>query len=255
MKKSPSLVAMLVSLLAVGAGVQACAGGMTSESDAGSSGSGGQVTTGSGGRAVGSGGQVTTGSGGRVTTGSGGAGSTVSCSTSPDHPGAVNGYVTAAPWMGYAYTASYGTMVTVSPMCDAAGALPCYKNAAAKLCMMGTVQADTGSGAIFGWGLSQSMAGGAKAPVTVTGTGVMVNAPGMTTAMRIQITNGTTEWCAQVPTANTAMIPWSMFKTLCYGTTGTPFAMTTAITDVQILVPGGSAVQNYCFCVQGISTY
>jgi hypothetical protein len=99
------------------------------------------------------------------------------------------------------------------------------------------------------------MTGGPKTPVTVTGTGLMVNAPGMTTAMRIQISNGTTDWCAQVPTANTAIIPWSMFRTLCFGTTGTAFTMSTPVTDVQILVPGGSAAQSYCFCVAGISTY
>jgi hypothetical protein len=271
MKKSPSLVALLLSLFTAAAGVQACAGGMTSESDAGASGSGGssvqgsggQVTTGSGGRAAGSGGQVTTGSGGAVTTGSGGAvttgsggaGSSVSCGTSPDHAGAANGYVTAAPWMGYAYT--FGPAGSVQPVCGASAT--CYANSMKKLCAMGTVPMDTTFSASSGFGWNIAQASGSMTPMTAvpTGTGLTINAPGAAANMRVQLNNGSGtsagRWCAPMPAGGSGTIPWASFKTECWGTSGTAYAMN-PIVAVEIVVPSSdTAATPFCFCVTSIS--
>ena len=293
MKKSlPLLASLLLPLAGAAVMAQSCAGGNTGSNDGtggdgtptgtggGNHGTGGRITNpGTGGQGVnpGSGGRTTAGTGGGVNPGgtggqvvnpggtggqvvnpggTGGAG-TASCMAATT-TGAMNGYIMGTAWKGYAFTATFGTMATISPVCDAAGTGPCFKNAGNQVCASGMVGPDTGSGALIGWNINQAMI--APNPVETaptSGAGLTVSIAGATTSMRVSVvTMAGTEYCASMPAGGSGMIPWATFNTMCWNPSATgamPFTAGTAIAKVNVLVPGGATATPFCFCIGSIS--
>lgn len=236
-------------------------GGSSSSGSGGSnsSGSGGSSSSGSGGKVItgsSSGGSTSTGSGGMIITGAGSGGS-----TGTGTPGALsptNGFATNGTWMGYAFTATFGTTATISPVCPT----PCFTGTM-PLCASGTVGADPtfGSGALLGWNVAQAMptAGGTATVGTVatSGTGVAVTVSAAVTGGRVQIQGATSAntWCANL-TGTTAMIPWAMFNTKCWDPpSGTAFTAGTAISAVQIVVPAMGTAVPFNFCLNDAHQY
>jgi hypothetical protein len=122
------------------------------------------------------------------------------------------------------------------------------------------VPANSSAGAFLGWNLGQTTAGGSTPPtVKTSGTGLAIQVSGMpTTGLRVQIGDGTTNWCATLP-GQTASIPWAMFSTICYNTTDPKnkfYSAGTPITNLQVVVPGvdGTAI-TYNVCLVGASSY
>jgi hypothetical protein len=102
------------------------------------------------------------------------------------------------------------------------------------------------------------MAGGTTPTVKTTGTGLAVQVSGTpTTGLRAQIGDGTTTWCANMPSL-TASIPWSMFNTVCYNPsdpTAKAYTVGTPVTNLQIVVPGSNTATSFNFCLVGASPY
>lgn len=252
----PREASICLGLLAVFAG---CGGGTpnpgadgaaagTAGGTAGAGGKGG-VGGDSGGRATGGAAGGAAGLGGSAA-GAGGGGGAPQCPfasipscNSVTSPYAANGWVANGGWQGYAdpYFAGGGSEI-IAP--------PDFETAANYICIAGSVGPNSSpeSQAGFTWNLNQAMSLTAT-PMTVTptGSGLVINAPGTTTSMRVNLTDGTTTWCAYLPAANGGTIPWSSFKTECWPDgQGTSYAMQ-ALKSVQIAVPA-SQTDNTCFC-------
>jgi len=243
-------------------------GGSSSTSSGGKTGSGGAKTggttgTSSGGK-TGSGGTTTSGSGGMIITSSGGTTGSMTCTKQDATMTVNNGMATNGTWSGYAYTYVGTTPATISPDCSTSSAA-CFKTAAKQLCVSGSIGADPTfmASAGFGWDIGGTASSGAagkggssstsKPTIVPGGSGLAYNIPGITTSMRLQVTDGDNKsYCAVVPMANSGTIPWGMFTQQCYNSTpGTAYASTTKIASVQVIVPAtsGSAAYPFCFCV------
>jgi hypothetical protein len=232
-------------------GTTTAGSGGTTAGSGGHAGTGGTTTTGTGGATTtGTGGTTTTGTGGTTTTGTGGS------STPPGGITFKDGFGMSGTWMGYAFTGTFGTGATVSPICPT----PCFMGAGATVCAMGSVPASTSAGAFLGWNLGQTTAGGTTPTVTTTGTGLNIQVTGTpTSGLRAQVGDGTTNWCATLPAGGQGMIPWSSFSTVCYNTsdpTNKAYTVGTPITNVEVLVPGTAAAATpFNFCLTGAASY
>lgn len=202
--------------------------------------------------AAGSGGASGTG-GTMAAAGSGGSTGGAACSIASTI--ATNGYGMSGTWKGYAYTFG-GSTTTISPGCDTAGTMPCFKTAGANLCASGTLGADTTYNSIagVGWNINQEKA--APNPVdtvVTTGTGIAVHAAGGTAGLRVSISDGTTEWCAPLPAGGSGTVPWASFNTKCWDGSGTAYTAGTPISKVQILLPSMASTDlPFCICVVSI---
>jgi hypothetical protein len=170
----------------------------------------------------------------------------------------MNGFGMGGTWKGYVYTGTFGTTATISPTCGTGGA--CFMSAGAAVCASGTVAADTtyNSGALLGWNINQAMstssASTTVAPVATTGTGLTISFTGTTTNVRVQITDGTTNWCANA-TGTMMTIPWTMFNTKCWDpSSGMAYTAGTPITAVQLVMPADSMMARpFNWCLVSIS--
>jgi hypothetical protein len=191
----------------------------------------------------------TAGSGGS-TSGAGGSGDTTT-GTGGSMPAdktskvAMDGFVTAGPWTGGAFTAAENG--TVVPDCSS-GTSCTPPFAGNTLCMTGTVtgKADYSGFAMLGWNVNQPPMTAMPATWAIPATGgvtvSVVNNPA-TTALRVQLQgtdphDAADRWCA--PLTSGKAIAWSDFKTNCW-TGGTPQTALTAGTMIEqaaITVPG-----------------
>jgi hypothetical protein len=161
-----------------------------------------------------------------------------------------HGWVVHGGWQGYAspYFGGGGSEIEAPPD---------FETAANYLCVAGSVgpSGSPESQAGFQWNLNQAMSLSATPMgVTPTGNGLVINAPGTTTSMRVNLTDGTTTWCAYLPAAGGGTIPWSSFKTECWATgQGTSYTGQ-SIESVQIAVPATETDTTcFCFCVVSIA--
>jgi hypothetical protein len=180
-------------------------------------------------------------------------------SVAVDSTFAMNGFGMNTSWKGYVYASTFGTTATISPDCTPAGAA-CFSASAAKLCVSGTVGADTtyNSGALLGWNVNQAMSTSSTSPpvmtAATTGTGLTIQIAGSTTNMRVQLNNGTMSWCALAPASGMGTIPWTMFNTKCWDGTGTAYVAGTPITAVQLVIPAdGTMARPFSFCLVSAS--
>jgi hypothetical protein len=229
----------------------AASGGGGSAGTSGSAGAGG--TTGVGGRGGAGGGAAgTTGAAGRG--GTGGAvctDSTIPSCTATSSPTASNGWFASGSWKGYAnvYAAGGGNYIIAPSSFDLTDNY---------LCTAGAVGASANPErqAGFVWNVNQAMTPANTPPMTVTpiGAGVLIDAPGTTTEMRVNLNDATTTWCAPLPRAGGGLIPWSSFRTECWpGGQGTPYAMQPFL-NIQIAATAREAEPTcFCFCVVSIS--
>lgn len=245
---------------AMAAGGTVGSGGMSSVSGAGSvtAGSATQVTGGSGGATAG--GSGSSGSGGTAAASSSGAGGSGAPLESP--PGFFSGgYLTSGPWMGWVFTYadSAGEGTLVSPVCDANGCVPAWEKQA---CLKGVVAQDPASSTFVGLAFHNNnpMSGG-TGTWTVTGQGVYISLSNPPPAARVQLQEPNTSsndqrYCAPLPSGGTGVIPFSSFKTYCWGDVAHPsraLALGTQIHETAIVVPGSSASATpFDFCLVDI---
>lgn len=261
----------VVICLGLAAQLSGCSGGTSSTGgvDAaagvgggGLSGTGGRGGTGGAGAQGGAGGRSATGGGGGTAGaggvgGTGGGGGSPQCTTfsipsctGTSNPYATNGWVAEGAWKGYAdpYLAGFGSLIDAPPDFDTAGS---------SLCTAGSIGAtsDVQTQAGIEWNVNQAMTTGAPAmSVTPTGTGLSIDGPGTTTAMRVNLTDGTTTWCAYLPAAGGGTIPWSSFNTECWpGGQGTPYTMQPFVKVQVAAVANETDPTCFCFCIVSIA--
>jgi hypothetical protein len=127
-------------------------------------------------------------------------------------------------------------------------------------CASGTVGPSStyNSWAVAGFTVNQSpsQASGSVEPLVLTGSEFAVsyvNRGGSRLEFQLWDGTGSFYWCRYLPAApaaTTATIKFSELNNMCWDNTGTPFASGTAITSVQLLVPGDNKVAtpfDYCF--------
>lgn len=239
-------------MVALSASHFACAAETTDDSGTGGTGTGG-IASGVGGSTIGAGGTTTgaggttTGAGGSITasggsTGAGGGGTTLPNPTLTPSTFATDGYGDSDPFKGYVFTYAFGGGA-INPPCGVSG--PCFTGA--NVCAAGTIPASTEAGAAIGFNVNQLAEETTAGNWTSTGTGVIVDTERAPAGTRVQIKSGTTDYCA-VATDGVA-IPWTSFKTECWGTEGTAFTVGSPVTAVEVVVPGTEAAQTFDFCV------
>jgi hypothetical protein len=103
--------------------------------------------------------------------------------------------------------------------------------------------ANSYAGVVYlGFNLNQATGASAKTTVVPTGAGLAVQYTntGASAIVRVQLSAGTTRWCAPLTSAS-ATIPYAMFNTECWeGGAGTAYAKE-AIDTVQLIIPGADA--------------
>jgi hypothetical protein len=235
-----------------GSGMTGAGGRGAGDGTAGTVGSGG----GGGGNGTGgSSGAGGLGSGGGDGSGGAGGGAAPQCTditipscSSISSPYAMNGWVMNGNWKGYADVFGIGNHIIGPSGYDTTDNYLCAAGAL-------TIGTDPHQQAGFAWNVNQAMSTTA-APMTATptGGGLMVNAPGTTTTMRVNLNDATTTWCAYLPQAGGGMIPWSSFRTECWpGGQGTAYALQPFL-SVQIAAPARESEPTcFCFCVVSIA--
>jgi hypothetical protein len=211
------------------------------------------ATGGSGGSTVGAGGSASGG------TGNAGAGGQVGRGSLDVRAG---GYVLAAPWSGYAWTASSAAGSTIDPA-DYSAVV-----SATELCAKGSVAAmsDYSGTGMIGLNLNQAQDGTNPpvetwTPASITSGGIAVNVLNVGgSVIRVQLqapggaTDGTKRWCAPISAfGQIATIPWSAFSTTCWNSSGTAYAGE-PLESVIIIVPGGNQTAvSFDFCVEALA--
>jgi hypothetical protein len=170
--------------------------------------------------------------------------------------------------MGYAFTGTFGTGSTISPICDNAGLQPCFKTAGKQLCASGTVGATvagtTGNGAYLGFNINQAMlppnpANNFVPPAASTGLSLTLSAP--VPGGRIQISDAlNNQWCRQVDPSGsllpvTNMVTWASFNTMCYMPTNGTLYTKQPISQIEVVVPSGAAPTPFSFCIVDARQY
>jgi hypothetical protein len=230
-------------------------GGGTSSAGATAAGgapaSGGAVAT--GGAATAAGGAAT-GTGGTAT-GTAGASASGGSGTSESPPGFFTaGYLSRAPWMGYVFTIADSVGSTVSPLCDTTGCTPAWGTQA---CAKGKVVMNATSSGFAGLAFhANEPTSGTRSTWTSTGTGIYINIANMPALARLQlqeeVSSDDTRYCAKIP-AGGGLIPFSEFKTFCWGDPAHPskaFVVGTAVNEVTINIPGNQTADvPFDFCL------
>jgi hypothetical protein len=182
-----------------------------------------------------------------------------SAGTAQSPPGFfTDGYLTRDPWMGYVFTIVDALGSTVSPVCTTTGCTPAWGTQA---CASGTVNKDAMSASFAGLAFhANDPVGGPRGTWTSTGTGIYISVSNAPASARLQLqeeaASADTRYCAPLPAGGTGMIPFSSFKTYCWGDAAHPskvFALGTKIHEVTVMVPGTStAAQPFNFCLVDI---
>jgi hypothetical protein len=107
---------------------------------------------------------------------------------------------------------------------------------------MGSVSAGDASFALLGFNLNEPL--GASDPGTVVPTGAAVTVNFTRSGMfplRVQLSGATDQrWCVELGLATGPVtIPWNMFRTQCWATTGTPYGGQ-GLRAIEIVVPGAT---------------
>jgi hypothetical protein len=235
--------------------------GATVTGSGGAMAKGGTTSTGSGGATTtGSGGATTTGSGGATTTGTGGAATTTACDAT--FKVGNDGFVRmpakgGACWHGYAFGGGDTTSMVTFP-----GGAKDFSMSMGVLELKGTVGSATAANSYagnvyFGFNIGQAAGSSTVGTVTPTGTSLTVTCTGCgTPPMRVQLqgvgggTDATKRWCANL-TSGTAL-PYAMFKTNCWDTTGTAYA-NQPLEAIQVTIPGAAASAAFDFTVTSVT--
>ena len=179
-------------------------------------------------------------------------GSPTLCSPVPKSTGGIacpGGKCTVGAYSGYTFTATDGLTSTV---CVSANSL----------CAAGTtntLKSNDGSanwGIAFGFFLSPNSTATNLVGVQLAGSGISVNLSSLPTGAqsRIQVTVGSTSYCATLSSA-TQTLPWTSFSTACWSNSGTYLtgAPTTA-TQIVITVNSKAGIAgSFDLCVTSLS--
>ena len=151
--------------------------------------------------------------------------------------------------MGYVFTFSdaLASGTAVSPVCSTTGCLPAWGTQA---CAKGTVAKDVNSASFLGlaFHVIDPMPGGMTGTWPVAGTGIMVSVYNPPAGARMQLqelsaTSNDQRYCAPLPAGGTGVIPFTSFKTYCWGDIAHPskvLAAGTKIHELAITVPGNA---------------
>jgi hypothetical protein len=173
------------------------------------------------------------GSSGSSSGGSGGSGPTIECGASfmMGSDGFVRAPVgTGKCWHGYAYAGA--SMGMAMPTSFASCAAPCM------LSFSGSLMEGDSATAYIGFNVNQATGAADGSVLMPTGTGLTVSfTKSGTFDVRVQIQSAAGDFCAPA-TTSPAAIPYSMFRTECWGTTGTAFTPASGMTAIQLIVPG-----------------
>jgi hypothetical protein len=154
------------------------------------------------------------------------------------------GFVTApaasgACWRGYAFTGS-DSGSSISPANFSTCGTPCMVQ------MTGTVGPATAANnylgyAFVGTNLGQDISSTTKTSVTPVGGSLTLTFSASTggLALRAVLVAGATQYCYPITAASPITIPYSSFRTDCWGTSGTAYAKQ-PIESFQLIVPGGA---------------
>jgi hypothetical protein len=164
------------------------------------------------------------------------------------------GYLTRDPWLGYVFTIVDTLGSTVSPLCDTTGCTPTW---GAQACAMGTVAKNASSGSFAGLAFhANDPMGGPRGTWTSTGAGIYISVSNPPALARLQlqeqVASDDTRYCAPLPAGGTGLIPFSAFKTFCWGDATHPskaFAIGTKVHEVTVTIPGNSTADvpfNFC---------
>jgi hypothetical protein len=227
--------------------------GASSGASAGGNGGSGASSGGVGG--VGATGAVSGASGasGSAGGGVGGAGGAGSGGTTGDGGIEGGGYILGGSWHGYAWTGT-GGQASISP--TDFGLVTDFP-----LCASGRIEMGDPNVAMVGWNISQEEGVdpplGTTTPMNLATGGIFVSVtnPG-SSRLRVQIEGPagypTEAWCAPITAGTNVFVPWSAFRTECWGTTGTAYAGE-PIKAVIIMVPGeATSAVNFDFCVNNL---
>jgi len=160
----------------------------------------------------------------------------------------------------FTYADNAGKGTTVSPVCDSNGCTPAWGSQA---CLQGTVAKDAASATFVGLAFHNDnpMSGG-TGTWSVSGTGIYVALSTPPAFARVQLQEPNTNsndqrYCAPVPPSGAGVIPFSSFKTYCWGDVAhpsKPLALGTAIHETAIVVPGNSSADvPFAFCLVDIA--
>jgi hypothetical protein len=132
---------------------------------------------------------------------------------------------------------------------------------ASSFCASGTVGENTTyqsyAGAGFTVDQARSAAGGSVSALLLSGTSMTVSFANYDSSpLELQLTgSGNTYWCYELgPSQSPVVIPLSSFNTQCWDDGGDAFVPGTAITSIDLVVPGSaSGATPYGFCFLGLT--
>ncbi|MDP9151217.1 MAG: hypothetical protein M3O36_14915 [Myxococcota bacterium] len=132
---------------------------------------------------------------------------------------------------------------------------------ATSFCASGTVGENSAyqsyAGAAFAVNQARTSTGGSVSPLLLSGTSITVrfanygNSP-----LEIQLVDGRNiSWCYSLPpSSSVATVPLTSFNTRCWDNSGASFAPGSAITAMQLVVPGSAtSVTPFNFCFLGLT--
>jgi hypothetical protein len=112
------------------------------------------------------------------------------------------------------------------------------------------------AGAGFNVDQAQSSAGGSVSPLLLSGTSMTLSFANYDDSpLELQLTSGSTYWCYELEGLRSpAVIPLTSFNTQCWDNGGDAFVPGTAITAIDLVVPGSASVSTpYGFCFLGLT--
>lgn len=164
---------------------------------------------------------------------------------------ATDGYASNGTLCGYIFTGSWDG-ATVEPPCGVGG--ECFTGT--NTCATGSVPAEDAEamsypGILLGMNVQQDNMG-TESTWTSTGSGLTFTftATGAE-SVRAVVQVGATDYCYDGVTSGTA-VPWSSFKTECWGPTGTALPAGSAIKAVLLQVPAKAMAQTPELCLTGL---
>jgi hypothetical protein len=171
------------------------------------------------------------------------------CTPVPKSTGGIacpSGKCTSGTYSGYDFSFS-----------DGKGSTICLS--ASSLCAAGTTAAQDPPtysvwGAGFGFNLSPDTTATTTVEVQLAGAGVSVALSSLPTGAeaRVQVTVGTTDYCAKMTTA-TQTLAWTSFNTKCWDNTGTALTAAPKTGKIQFQASSGTAAGTFDFCVTSLS--
>jgi hypothetical protein len=127
------------------------------------------------------------------------------------------------------------------------------------LCVAGTTAAQDPPtysvwGAGFGFNLSPDTTTTTTVEVQLAGAGVTVALSSLPTGAeaRVQVTVGTTDYCAKMTTASQTL-KWADFNSKCWDKSGTALTAAPKTAKIQFQASSGTAAGTFDFCVTSLS--